>query len=79
MGATPSVILHGVVPGHGPWSAIGDVAVFLAFLLTILGVVVLFEGSASGAQRWKWVALIVLLPVVGPVYYLARRRQGKAP
>jgi uncharacterized membrane protein len=74
MDASISGLLHGgLVPGHGPLAALGDLAIFMAFILTILGLVVLFEDTGSNSDRLRWGAIILFLPVAGPIWYLVRR------
>lgn len=69
----PASLLHGLVPVHGPLGTALDLAAFLALLLTIFGLVLLFEDDPAGRRCWGWAAVIVLVPVVGPLAYLYRR------
>lgn len=66
-------LLHGLVPVHGAWGTALNVAAFGALVLAVLGLVVLFEDDPGGRRKWLWAAAIALVPVLGPVAYLATR------
>lgn len=74
-----ATLLHGLVPVHGTLGVLLDVAAFLALLLTVLAVVLVFEDGVAGPRRWLWIAAIVLVPLVGPVAYILHRRSRSPP
>lgn len=76
MNHPPAGLLHGLVPVHGTWGTVLNVAAFFALLLTAFAAVLVFEDEVVGKRRWLWIAAIVLLPVVGPLAYLYKRRSA---
>lgn len=72
----PPSLLHSLVPGHGIWATVLEVGLFVALLLAIFGAVVVSEAGLEGRTRWTWTALVLLVPVVGPLAYLLYRRRN---
>lgn len=73
-------LLHGLVPGvHGTLGAVLNVLAFGTLVLTVLGVVLVFEDGLEGTSRWAWLAAVLVLPIVGPLAYLHRRSPNGPP
>ena len=72
--AVTKALLHSLVPGHGIWSTLLEIGVFVTLVLAILGAVVVGEDSLEGRERWSWLAIVLLVPIAGTITYLVRRR-----
>lgn len=68
-------LLHSLVPGHGPWATVLEVGLFVALLSAVFGVVLVSEDGLEGRRRWSWTAIVLLVPIVGTLAYLLRRRR----
>lgn len=64
-----------VLGAEGPWATVLEVGLAGALLLASFGLVLLSQDEVSTRQRVAWGALIVLVPIVGPLAYLLRRRR----
>lgn len=67
-------LLHSVVGLEGPWAILVELVGTLVLMLHITALVLLGEGADGRTIRLRWAAVILLVPVAGPLFYLVHER-----
>lgn len=59
-----------------PWELIAPLIVIQA-LLMLVAVIDIFRNGETKGPKWMWVAIVVVLSLVGPIaYFIAGRKQS---